>query len=93
MNTLEPLEQRTFAQSRLQSFNDRLAIIYAELFENDPEYAYAKSRTTPEGLARKMTLALDRGEANKDGDGIRRTCEFFGIPHTYKAIRAFLNGQ
>lgn len=80
-------------QINLDAFCARLEIEYAHLFANDPEYAYAASRTTPAALARKMTLGLDNGQANKDGDGIKRTCKHFGIPHTYKAIRDFMKVQ
>jgi len=87
------LDQHELTQARLQAFADRLAIDYAELFNTDPEYAYAAARTTTTSLARKMALGLDNGTANKDGEGIRRTCKHFGIPHTYKAIQAFLQGK
>jgi hypothetical protein len=72
-----------------QRFCDELAAQYRELFATCSEYEYAAKRTTPEELARKMTLGLDNGTANKDGAGIQRTCKKLGIPHTYKAIRAF----
>ena len=78
-------------QINLDAFRDRLTIEYADLFKNDSEYSFAASRTTPEELSRKMTLGLDNGTANKDGDGIKRACKHFGIAHTYKAIRIFLN--
>lgn len=80
-------------QVNLDAFCARLAVEYKNLFENDPEYAFSASRTTPEELARKMTLALDNGTANKDGEGIKRTCKHFGINYTYKAIRAFLSQE
>lgn len=80
-------------QINLDRFYEVLTKHYAELFKNDPEYAYSASRTTPSELARKMTLGLDQGSANKDGDGIKRTCKELGIAHTYKAIRAFLSAQ
>lgn len=80
-------------QKNLDAFCAQLENEYENLFKNDPEYAYAASRTTPPALARKMTLGLDNGQANKDGDGIKRTCRHFGIPHTYKAIREFLNKE
>ena len=80
-------------QINLDAFNVQLAKEYAELFKSDPTYVYAASKMTPEALARKMTLALDAGTGNKDGLGIVRTCRYFKIAHTYKAIRAFLNGK
>jgi hypothetical protein len=80
-------------QINLQAFYEELTRQYTDLFANDPEYAYAATHTTPEALAKKMTLGLDNGSANKDGEGIKRVCKHFGIAHTYKAIRAFLNAQ
>lgn len=79
------------SQINLEAFNARLALEYEELFRTDPEYAYSASKITPSALARKMTLGLDSGSANKDGEGIKRTCKHFKIAHTYKAIRAFFN--
>ena len=38
-----------------------------------------------------MTLALAKGEANKDGEGIKRVCKRLGIKYTYKAIGEYLN--
>lgn len=84
--------QRTFAESRLQSFNDRLTVAYTELFDR-PEYARAKASSNPAKLAREMTLGLVQGVVSKDGPGVIRVCNELGIRHTYKALRAFLNGQ
>ena len=80
-------------QINLDRFHEELTKHYADLFADDPESA---SRTTPYAyaeLARKMTLGLNNGTANKDGEGIKRTCKALGINHTYKAIRAFLTAQ
>lgn len=77
-------------QINLEAFNARLELEYTELFKT-PEYAYSASKITPSALARKMTLGLNNGTANKDGEGIKRTCKYFRIAHTYKAIRAFFN--
>lgn len=71
-------------------FEATLAAQYRVLFET-PEYAYAKSRRTPEELAHKMTSGLAAGTANKDGEGIRKTCKLLGIPYTYKALRDYFN--
>lgn len=64
---------------------------YRELFRTDPEYRAIAARMTPFYLAAKMTTALLRGNANKDGVGIMRTCKTIGIPYTYKAIKAYLS--
>ena len=74
----------------LEQFEATLAAQYRVLFET-PEYALAKSRRTPEELAHKMASGLAVGTANKDGEGIRKTCKLLGIPYTYKAIRDYFN--
>lgn len=76
----------------LATFQTTLTRHYGDLFATDAEYAMAKSRYTPDQLAVKMTQGLTTGDANKDGEGIKRTCKELGIPHTYKAIRAYLAG-
>ena len=80
-------------QINLDLFYETLTKHYLDLFQHDPAYTYIAERTTPETLARKMTLGLDQGTANKDGEGIKRTCKELKIAHTYKAIRAFLAVQ
>jgi hypothetical protein len=91
MTTLETAKPHT--QANLEAFNTQLEKEYERLFKEDPEYAYAASKTTPSALARKMTLGLDAGSANKEGEGIQRTCKALGVPHTYKGIRAFLSAR
>ena len=78
-------------QENFDNFYRLLTEAYADLFVTSDEYAYAATQTTPAELARKMTIGLDTGSANKDGEGIRRVCKKLGIPHTYKAIRAYLS--
>jgi hypothetical protein len=80
-------------QINLDAFYERLTHEYHHRFAEDPEYAYAASRTEPETLARRMTLGIENGTATIAGSAIRATCRHFGIPHTYKAIRAFLLAQ
>ncbi len=80
-------------QLNLDAFRDKLTEIYRDLFANDPEYAYSASKCSAEELSRKMVLALDCGTGNKAGKGIERACKYFGISHTYKAIRTFLSAQ
>lgn len=72
-------------------FRGALIIAYADLFANDPEYAYSASRCTPEGLADKMIAGLANGSANKDGKGIARACRSVGIKPTWKELRSFLH--
>ena len=77
--------------SQAHTFRDTLAAQYRELFTT-PEYAFSAARTTPEALATRMTDGLKAGTANKDGDGIKRTCKILGIKPTYAAIKQYLNG-
>lgn len=77
-------------QENLEAFYAQLTKEYECLFKT-PKYEYVAARTTPEALARKMTLGLDQGNADKDGEGIKATCKHFGIAYTYKAIRQFLS--
>lgn len=78
-------------QINLDAFNEQLAKEYERLFRENPEYAYAAAHTTASALARKMTLGLASGSANKDGLGIKRTCAHFGIAYSYRAIRTFFD--
>lgn len=71
-------------------FQQTLEAQYVELFANDPEYVQVGKITTPKALAWKMTVSLAKGGANKDGEGIKRTCKTLGIAYTYKAIGEFL---
>lgn len=77
-------------QINLDKFHAQLTKEYEILFET-PDFDYARKITSPPSLSLKMTLGLDQGTANKDGVGIKRACKHFGVKHTYKAIRAFLN--
>lgn len=77
--------------TQAQHFRDVLAAQYRELFTT-PEYSMAAARMTPEALATRMTDGLISGAANKDGDGIKRTCKALGIKYTYAAIKNYLNG-
>ena len=55
-----------------------------------PNYAIAAARYTPAQLAEKMVTGLLDGSADKDGEGIKRTCKALGIKQTYTAIKLFL---
>jgi len=77
-------------QINLDAFHAQLTKEYERLFTTH-EYKFAAISTTPSELAKKMTLGLDSGSANKDGEGVLRTCKHFNIPYTYKAIRNFLS--
>jgi len=78
--------------TNVERFEAALADAYRDLFTNDPEYAYAATRSTPEALAAKMTASLAAGTANKDGEGVKRACKALGVKQTYAAIRPFLAG-
>jgi hypothetical protein len=74
----------------VSAFRRELALAYTHLFNSDPDYAFAKARTTPEALAEKMVNGLMDGSANKDGKGIKSVCKTLDIPYTYKAIKNYL---
>ena len=76
-----------------QRFVDRLEMEYTFLFGHDIEYAYVKNRTTPKALAEKMTNGLLNRSANKDGEGIKRTCKALSIKYTFKAIQEFCGNK
>jgi hypothetical protein len=80
----------TLNQQNCQAFRVSLERAYGALFANDPNYAYSAARTTPAALAEKMTIGLAKGEANKDGEGVKTACKALGIAYTYKAIAAYL---
>ncbi len=75
--------------SNLLAFATQLEKEYNVLFQQ-PDYAYAAQKTTPKALAEKMTISLAAGTANKDGEGIKRTCKHLKIGYSYKAIKEFL---
>lgn len=72
-----------------ERFQTVLADQFRQLFEL-PEYSRVASSFTPEALAEKMTAGLLEGTADKDGEGVKRSCKTLGIKPTYKAIKAFL---
>ena len=73
-----------------EKFTHHLELAYMHLFEADPEYSYSASRITPKALAEKMSNGLITGDANKDGDGVKRACKACGIKQTYQAISEYL---
>jgi hypothetical protein len=75
--------------SNRETFTVTLAKHYATLFET-PAYAISARLYTPDMMAKKFTEGLASGTANKDGDGIKRTCKELKIKHTYAAITEFL---
>jgi hypothetical protein len=77
--------------NNIERFKTVLTDQYTQLFEL-PEYALAAARHSPETLANKMTESLLAGSANKDAEGIKRTCKALGISYTYKAIESYLRG-
>jgi hypothetical protein len=88
--TIPTPEPVILLNERLNTFYRVLADQYRHLFTNDSDYQYAAHNTTPEELARRMTLGLDRGSASKEGAGVRNTCNLLGIAYTYKSIRTYL---
>ena len=76
---------------RRQRFIDALTDAYTDLFKT-PGYAAVATRMTPGAFAIKMTDGMITGDANHDGEGIKRACIRHGIRHTRKAIREYLSG-
>ena len=74
-------------------FLETLEREYTSCFEFDKDYAYVKTVTTPKALAEKMVHSLIQGTADKNGKSIKRTCTILGIPHSYKAISAYILGE
>lgn len=73
-----------------ETFRQHLETAYTDLLKNNPDYAYAAARTTPAGLAEKMTESLAIKTASIDGEGIKRVCKILGIKRTQKAIKEYL---
>jgi hypothetical protein len=65
------------------------ANLHRAVTECPQDYAYIAGKV--DTVADKMLAAIERGSANKDGYAFKQTCKQLGIPHTYKAINAFLS--
>lgn len=76
--------------ANVAALRKELTAAYTELFKTDPAFAYSASKLTPAELAEKMTVATVRGSASNTGPGFRRACKALSIPHTAKAIDAFI---
>lgn len=67
------------------------------VIERPEEYGPAENYNVLE-VVQRMRAAYERGAErgantyNKDSIAFQRTCRAFGIPHTYKGIRAALEG-
>lgn len=81
----------------METFNaKRFKAVYAEklaeaMKDHPEEYSYPASDIPK--VVEKMTSALAKGDANKDGYAIRRTCTALRIPFTYTGIKDFLQGD
>lgn len=74
-------------------FFSALKTAYADLFANDPAYAYSASKCTAVEMAEKMIVAAVEGRANMSGEGFKRACKACAIPHTQKSIDLFLSAH
>ena len=54
-------------------------------------YAYGPEQVPQ--VAAKMSAALASGSYNHDGAALKRTCRALAIPHTRKAIEAYLTSE
>jgi hypothetical protein len=74
-----------------ERFTAALGQQYANLFVTHPAYRVHRTKgTNPDTLALDVTRGLLDGGADKSGAGVIATCRALGIPHTYKAIKAYL---
>lgn len=73
------------------NFLAALKTAYADLFANDPAYAFSASKLTAPEMAEKMMIAIMSGSANLGGEGIKRACKVCGIAHSQRAADAFLD--
>jgi hypothetical protein len=80
------------AMSNRERFRATLAAQYTDLFANDPHYADAATRTTPEAFAVRMIDTLLADAALLTGSALKRTCAALGITCQQKAIVTFLHG-
>ena len=75
----------------------KFAEIYAEELEkavaaNPEEYRFPKmaTRESRASFVPVFVAGLATGSSNKDGRAVKATCKRLGIPHTYKAIAAYI---
>ena len=70
--------------------------LHAAVAARPTEYALHPTETPAayaDSTATRMEAAFARGTYNHDGRAIRAACKALGIPHTRKAIEAFLTGD
>lgn len=73
----------------LRQFCDTYRASLAKCLELYPgDYSWPKEQL--QSVGDKMVKAIERGSFNKDGQAFRMTCKELNIPHTYKAIAAFI---
>ena len=75
--------------------DDNLALFLAEyrrayLEDREKHPEDHATHVEPEVVLERMAAAIQRGSYNKDSRAFRATCRYFKIPHTYKAINAFI---
>ena len=59
--------------------------------EHPDDYHYSVEDV--DAVADRMIAAMQRGSYNKDGRAFKATCNRLRIPHTYKAINAYLKAE
>ncbi len=74
---------------KLNSFILRYRLDLRDAVEKYPS-EYAFNIELVDTIAERMKVAIQKNSFNKDGRAFKATCKSFGIPHTYKAIDAFL---
>ncbi len=79
-------------EARLADFEAVYRVELAEAVTNYPdEYAYGAEQVP--AVVGRMMDAIRARSYNKDSRALRRTFKAFGIPHTYKGLRAWLDNE
>jgi hypothetical protein len=71
-----------------------LAVLRIELEKNVKDHPdhYAWSLNNIDTVFMRIADAVKRDNFDKETISFKNTCKAFGLDHTYKAIRGFLNG-
>lgn len=78
-------------QTRTETFIESYGRNLKRAVEEYPnDYAFHVSHVPT--VLERMTKAIQERSFNKDSHAFRWTCKELGIPHTYKAIYAYLEG-
>jgi len=80
---------RVVNQAKLSAFIEAYSPALVRAVEKYPdEYGYGIEKVPL--VVSKMRISLEKGDYNHDSKGFRYACRDLGIPHTRKAIEAFI---